>query len=201
MLFGLGGVSTMAGWTASASVSAGEISSSSLDITINNTLWGPNKQDGIITFAAWRILRIMPGESFAIAFTVRNYGPTTADVRIQAYGNSTGAPALALRLYADGSPINTPTNSFLYPPWEDARHGVCQGGTEISPSWVRLDGATGFSTRATLDTAPRRMLTGDAQSYCAIFALQNDPDVWNDPSLTNTATGLTIVANGVQVQP
>ncbi|WP_435771042.1 SipW-dependent-type signal peptide-containing protein [Nocardioides sp. SYSU DS0651] len=181
VLAGLAVTSTTAYWTDEATIDGGTISTGTLDLTAGPTtgseqLTGPGPNTWTSTLLA--VSSMVPGESVAATFVVRNSGSAplrfNATVRSTSNDLTAGSTGLRLQIYDNGT---TATNTGTLAGAD--RSGTCNGSqvyvgylsttasADVFPSDVALaaTGATrSLCVRAWLDTAAPTSLQGRSTS-------------------------------------
>jgi predicted ribosomally synthesized peptide with SipW-like signal peptide len=153
MLLGLNVPGTLAYWTDSATVAGGTFSSGTLDMTLDGNQGNPEAW----TNSVMTLGDMVPGESFAASFPVRNDG--TVAFTYTATGTASGdlAPELSFQAVVGGDAASNATVGGL-------RTGTCAGGTAM--------------VAQTLDATPRTVVgtaqelaAGASQSVCLLVTL------------------------------
>ena len=86
---------TFAFWTDTATLKTGDFASGTLDITIDDRLAGPGvvNNPGTYTNSAFALSAMLPGESVALSFPIKNVGTTPLTYSVT--GTGTGGLAVA----------------------------------------------------------------------------------------------------------
>ncbi len=183
-------VGTMAYWTDEATIKSGTLKAGTLDLTVGATVAESNNLQGTggqYDYSTLTISNLVPGESIARPFVVRNFGTTglTYNGAIYTTNNDlvSGAVGLKVAIYAGGTPTDTGTEAA------GNRSGTCTGT-------LRKDQAVSTSTN-NVDIEPSSVLLapGTTQSYCARISL--DPAAPN--ALQGKITQLVIRLDAKQV--
>lgn len=184
-------VGTMAYWTDEATIRSGSITSGTLDLTVGATeaesdhLQGPG---GEFAYSQMTIGDLVPGESVARPFVVRNFGNVPYRYNAQVFTENdqlSASPAgLRIAVFRGGAATNTGTTSA------GDRRGSCPGGTSVINQLV---------STATVDIdihgTDQTLQPGVAQPYCAVISL--DPASPN--SLQGKITALVIALQARQL--
>ncbi|WP_062004969.1 MULTISPECIES: TasA family protein [Arthrobacter] len=162
-------VGTMAYWTDEATIESGTFTAGTLDLTVggavedSNYLPGPG---GTHEYSTLTIADLLPGESIARPFIVRNFGTTrfiyngfvhTTNNALAASGNEGG---LQVAIYAGGSPTNAGTQAA------GDRSGSCPGGDLLKNQEVSTSTNTVELAPADIPLAP-----GATQTHCVVVLL------------------------------
>lgn len=195
---GLGAVGTMAFWSSTDSVDSGSVTAAQLDVTVNGNLAGAASRDGQVTEVSWAMNQILPGERRAVSFTVANNGVGNIpfDLRLNGYTNGTLGDRLRFTLYDGGTAVNS-GGSLTAPTQNQYRTGVCQGGTQVGPSFVAVGGSAATST--VLDSTKLQLNVGQSHTYCAVIALDSGPSTFNNTSLWDTKATAVFVVRATQL--
>ncbi|WP_332643202.1 SipW-dependent-type signal peptide-containing protein [Aeromicrobium sp.] len=184
LVFGFGAVGTMAYWTDQGTMTAGDISAGSLDLRLNNasTLIG---QGGTWDNTAFAASSLIPGESVAFSFPVRNDG--SAEFRFSATATASGTLATGLR-FTTTHGASAASNSGSAS--NGNRVGTC-GANTVGTSSVTLSGASS----SVIDTPGVTLASGTSTTVCVIVALDSSAG-----NALQSATGTaTYVFNAVQL--
>ena len=182
-------VGTMAYWTADAIITTGSFSAGTLDLTVGPTLEDSIRLPGTggsTAYSALNIEDMLPGESFARPFVVRNNGTTgfTYNGSVSTVDDLLVAPNSGLRvgIYLGGSPTNTAGTTN--------RVGTCTGE-------LLLEQAVSSQT-SSVDVSPTdlSLARDDTDVYCVQVLLH--PQSPN--ALQGKATSLIIELNAEQVR-
>lgn len=173
---------TFAYWTDDASVASGGLTGGTLDITLDGNLAGSANNGGTWTQSSFALDAMLPGESRAVSFAVRNAG--TAGLTYAVSGSATGGltPGLRFSVYAGGVASNTGTAAA------GNRTGTCAGtalATELTLS----------SSVASLVAGRRALGAGASEQVCLVARL----DLGAANSLQGTTSTATIALSGRQV--
>lgn len=162
---GLGVRGTFAAWTDSATLVSGSIESGSLDISIDGSLIGAANNGGSVTKSVYGATGIVPGESFAFAFPVKNEGTATFTYAMTSGG--TGgliAPTNGVRLTyyrdssANGATNNTSASGF--------RTASCSG---------TAGNAVTSNSAATVANG-RTLASGGTDYFCVLVSMPSGAD-------------------------
>lgn len=186
VLLGVGSVNTMAFFTDDATMTTGNFTSGTLDIRLNADTNNVG-QGGTWANTSFAIANLIPGESVASSFPVRNDGTVPFKWSTMATASGTLAPQLRFTTYLGGTAANTGTQAA------GNRAGTCTGGTAQTTD-VTLNGtAVNVITQAAAGT----IAVGASQAVCVRVQLVS--------TAPNTAQGQTASAsyvfNAVQVNP
>lgn len=184
-------VGTMAYWTDEATIETGTLTSGTLDLTVGSTveasenLRGPG---GSYEYSTLTIGGLVPGESIARPFVVRNFGTTGFRFNGSIFTSNSdlvsGDNGLQVAIYAGG----TPTDAGSEPGGN--RVGTCPGGVLLKKQAVK-------PSTDTVDIEPSDFLLepGTTRSYCAVIGLGTAAP----SSLQNKITRLIITLDAKQV--
>lgn len=165
---------TFAFWSDSATVQTGTFTSGTLDITVNGQLAGQGSNGGSTTVAALSLSNMVPGESVAVAFPLKNDGSTPVTYTLTGTGSEGLAVTNGLQYsVAFGA---TPSNSGVA--GEGNRLGSCGGVTATDSNTTLLTSSP--STFAT----NRALATGATDSVCIVARLN-----FNAPNALQGLTG------------
>lgn len=162
---GIGVKGTFASWTDAATMQTGSFSSGTLDITLNGNLVGPGTTNNPGTWvnSTFTLTNLVPGESHAQSFPVRNNG--TAGLKYNVGGTATGGLAVATGMqyavYFGSTASNTGTEAA------GNRVGACGGTTPTDATGVTLTG-----TSASL-AADRNLAAGVSETVCIVARLNS----------------------------
>jgi hypothetical protein len=173
---------TFAFWSDDGTVASGSLRSGTLDLTFDGNLAGAGANGGTWTNTAFALDTMLPGESVAASFVLRNAG--TAGLTYAVSGSATGAlaPGLRFSVYAGGAAANAGTAAA------GNRAGTCGGAA------LATDATLGGS--ASVVVASRRALAaGASETVCLVARL--DSSAAN--SLQGTTAAATLVFDGRQV--
>lgn len=184
IVLSLGATGTMAYWTDQATMTAGAISAGTLDLRLNDasTLIDQGGTWNNIGFTASSLI---PGESVAFSFPVRNDG--SAGFRFSATATASGVLAPGLRFTTT---YGTSAASNSGSPSSGNRVGGC-GTNTVATSSVTLSGASA----SVINTPGVTVLSGALTTVCVIVALDSSAG-----NALQSATGAaTYVFNAVQL--
>lgn len=156
---------TFASWTDSATMQTGSFTSGTLDITLNGQLVGPGTANnpGSWTNATFTLANVVPGESIAQSFPVKNNG--TTGLKYNVTGTGTGGLAVASGMqYAVYFGV-TATNSGTEAAGN--RVGACGASTPTD-----VNGVTLTNTAASL-AADRNLAAGVTETVCVVARLNS----------------------------
>lgn len=164
---------TFAFWTDDVSMQSGGFTGGTLDLTVDGNLAGSANNGGTWTQSTFALDAMLPGESRAVAFDLRNAG--TSGLTYAVSGSATGAltPALRFSVYAGGAATNSGTAAA------GNRAGSCAGTALASD--VTLAAAT-----AVLVASRRPLASGATERICLVGRL--------DVSAPNSMQGATATA-------
>lgn len=178
LVFGFGSIGTMAYWTDQGTMTTGDISAGSLDLRLNNSSTLIN-QGGTWNNTDFAASSLIPGESVAFSFPVRNDG--TAGFRFSATATASGTLATGLRFtttYGASAASNSGSAS------NGNRAGTC-GANTVATSSVTLSA----SSASVINTPGVTVASGASSTVCVIVAL--------DSSAANALQGATTTASYV----
>lgn len=152
---------TFAFWSDEASMSTGSLTAGTLDVTLDGNLAGRANDGGTWTQTTFALDAMLPGESRATSFAVRNAG--TSGLTYAVAGSATGAlaPALRFSVYAGGAAANTGTAAA------GNRAGSCAGAAVATDVTLAAASAVLTATRRTL-------ASGASEQVCVIARLTLD---------------------------
>ncbi len=185
ILLGFGAVSTMAYWTDQATMTGGPISAGTLDLRLKDagTLIG---QGGTWPNTGFTAAGLIPGESVAFSFPVRNDG--SAGFRLTATATASGdlAPGLRFTTTHGASPaVMTGTEAG------GNRVGTCGSNTASGPTILS-------DTPASVIPTPGVTIgSGNLTTVCVIVKL----DTSADNALQGKSGAATFVFDAQQLQP
>lgn len=184
LVFGFGAVGTMAYWTDQGTMTTGDIAAGSLDLRLKDasTLMGQGGTWPNTDFAASSLI---PGESVAFSFPVRNDG--TAGFRFSATATASGTLATGLR-FTTTHGASAASNSGSAS--NGNRAGTCGANTVDSTS-VTLSG----TSASVINTPGVTLASGASTTVCVIVAL--DSSAGN--ALQSATAAATYVFNAVQL--
>jgi alternate signal-mediated exported protein len=191
IMFGLGATGTYAYWTDQGTVTAGTISSGTLDLTAgpstgleNLTGTGPNNWD----YTAFNISEMIPGESISKTVVVGNNG--SAPLRFNATVKSTnnnltsGTDGLQITIH-DNSTANTQTGTQA----AGNRTGTCSGSVSLTDYVDTSASGNAFGTDISLPS------NGNTRSLCVRALLMTSAP----NSLMNKSTSIVITLSATQL--
>lgn len=184
LIFGFGAVGTMAYWSDQGTMTTGAISAGSLDLRLKDasTLIG---QGGTWNNDGFAASSLIPGESVAFSFPVRNDG--SVGFRFSATATASGAIAPGLRFTTTtGSSAASNSGSAS----SGNRVGTC-GANTVGTSTVTLSA----SSASVINTPGVTLASGGSTTVCVIVAL--DSSAGN--ALQGAAGTATYVFNAVQL--
>ncbi len=184
------GVGTMAYWTDTATIRSGPIQTGTLDLTVGATVAESSQlpgQGGTFEYSQLTIANLIPGESIARPFVVRNSGSVSFryNATIATENNNLVAPGsgLQVQIYVDGAPTNGGTEAA------GNRSGTCTG-TLVSTQLVSTSTGT-----VNIHAADQNLAPNGTRTYCArIQLLGSSPN-----SLQGQGTSLIIGLNATQL--
>lgn len=184
------GVGTTAYWTDTATIQSGSISSGTLDLTVGTTAANSTNlpgQGGTYQYSELTVANLVPGESIARPFAVRNSGTVSFSYNagISTANNnlvSTGS-GLRVQIHVDSTPTETGSEAA------GNRVGTCSGP-------VISDQAVSTSTQTvTIHPTNQVLAPGVTRIYCArILLVGTSPN-----SLQGQSTTLIIGLNATQL--
>lgn len=184
-------VGTMASWTTEATITPGGFTFGTLDLTVGATP-GASTQlpgtGGIFEYSNITVSNLLPGESIARPFAVKNSGDAgfTYNGSVFTVSNDLVATNSGLRvaIYSGGTPTDAGTEAG------GNRSGTCVGGVLLK------DQAVSMATN-TVNVAPAdiRLAPGATQAHCVIVLLHPD----SPSTMQRKITQLTIKLNAKQV--
>ena len=154
---------TFAAWTDAATMQTGSFASGTLDITLNGNLVGPGNANNPGTWnnTTFALANLVPGESLAVSFPVRNNG--TSGLKYTVTGTGTGGLAVAngmqFAVYYGVGSANTGSEAA------GNRSGACGGTTPTDANGTTLTGTA--STFAT----DRVLAAGVQETVCIVARL------------------------------
>lgn len=150
---------TFAFWTDAATVNAGGFSSGTLDISVNGALAQQN--GGTTALTAFKLDTMVPGESVAFSFPVKNEGTVPLTYKVTGTGSGPLAVAGGLQyaVYFGSAATNTGTSA------NGNRAGSCGSAAATDTNTTALTG-----TSATL-SADRTLAVGTSDTVCVIARL------------------------------
>ncbi len=184
-------VGTMAYWTDEATITSGGFTAGTLDLTVGATVEDSSNLQGTggeFAYSTLTIANLVPGESIARPFVVRNFGTAGFSYNASVYTTDNNLVAagsgLQVAVYSDGTPTNAGTEAA------GNRVGTCPGGSLLKDQAVS-------TTTNTVDIHPADvpLAPGTTQSYCAKILL--DPSSPN--ALQGKITEIVIRLNAEQV--
>lgn len=169
IVFAPAGVGTMAYWTDQATIESGTFTSGSLDLTVGATVADSGElpgTGGTYEYSQLTIGNLVPGESIARPFVVRNSGtvPFTYNAGISTENNNLVASGSGLRVhvFTGGTPANSGSEA------SGDRTGTCPGGTSVK------DQAVSTTTGSVdLHDVDQQLAPGATKTYCAVITLHS----------------------------
>lgn len=186
-------VGTMAYWTDEATIESGTFTAGTLDLTVGGTVADSNYlpgPGGTYEYSTLTIADLLPGESIARPFVVRNFGTTrfiyngsvyTTNNALAASGTEGG---LQVAIYAGGTPTNAATQTTGY------RSGSCAGGNLLKNQEVSTSTSTVKVSPADISLA-----SGATQVHCVVVLL----DLAAPNALQGARTQLIVKLDAKQV--
>lgn len=163
LLLGVGSVSTMASFSDDATMSAGSFATGTLDVRLNANTNNVG-QGGTFANTTFAVPDLVPGESLASSFPVRNDGSVpfkyTATATAAAAGTNL-APALKFTTYLGGTASNGTTGTL--------RTGSCTGIAATSSQTLS-------ATASTVVGTAQQVNVGASQSVCVLVSLPTATD-------------------------
>lgn len=156
---------TFASWTDSATMSTGSFASGTLDITLNGQLVGPGTTNnpGTWTNNTFALTNVVPGESVATSFPVKNNG--LSGLKYNVTGTATGGLAVSggmqYAVYFGVTATNTGTEAA------GNRAGACGGTTPTDANGTTLTGTSGSLA------ADRTLAAGVTETVCIVARLNS----------------------------
>lgn len=156
---------TFASFSDAATMQTGSFASGTLDITLSGNLVGPGTANnpGTWTNSSFALANLVPGESYAVSFPVRNNG--TAALKYNVSGTGAGGLAVAtgmqFAVYFGVTAANTGTEA------NGNRTGACGGTTPTDVNGVTLTGASAALA------ADRNLAAGVAENVCVVARLNS----------------------------
>ncbi|WP_139978657.1 TasA family protein [Nocardioides litoris] len=151
---------TFAFWTDAATASTGSFTSGTLDISVNGALAQQN--GGTTALTAFKMDTMVPGESVAFSFPVKNEGTVPFTYKVTGTGSGALAVANGLQyaVYFGSAATNTGTAAA------GTRAGACGTATATDSNTTPLT-----STSATLTNADRTLAPTATETVCVIARL------------------------------
>ena len=177
LAMGLSVKGTFAFWTDSATVNSGTFTSGTLDISANGALAGVN--GGSTVVATLSGTNLVPGESIAVSFAVKNEGNVPLTYAVTATGAGGLAVANGMRYSIAYGVAATNTGTAV----TTTRVGSCGGAVNTDAN------TTALTATATTLTASRSLAAGTPETVCIIARL--------DSSAPNTLQNLSGTASFV----
>ncbi|MBC9733572.1 TasA family protein [Nocardioides marmotae] len=182
----MGGQGTFAFWTDRATVSSGDFQSGSLDITVNGQLAGPSNNGGSTTLGALALQNMLPGESVAASFPVKNVGslPLVYDISGTGTGALAGANGLQYSVAVGVDAANTGTVAG------GDRRGSCGATVATDQNTTRLT-----ATPSAL-VVKRSLGIGASETICVVARLNSNAgnDLQGKPGSASLVIHATQVA-------
>ena len=161
------GVGTMAYWTDTATIQGGTIESGTLDLTVGASVEDSGHlpgEGGTFEYSQLTIGNLIPGESIARPFVVRNSGSVgfTYNATVATENNElvSGADGLMVEVYVDATADNNGTEA------DGNRSGSCTGG-----SLVRSQAVSTSTSSVDLHTIDQNLAADATRTYCARVVL------------------------------
>lgn len=158
---GLGAQGTFAFWTDSGTANTGSFVSGTLDITLNGALAG----NGGATALSFSANALLPGESVAFSFPVRNNGSTPLSYSLAATGSGGLAVTNGLQYSVTFGQTAVNTGSAD----QGTRAGAC--GTAATDANTTL--LTGTATNFVTAAAPRSLAVNASETACLVVRLNS----------------------------
>jgi alternate signal-mediated exported protein len=171
----LGGRSTLAFWTRSASVSPGSIKSGSIDLKVDGV-------DNDSAFSTLALSGMQPGDTTAAIITVKNGGLSPLTYTVNAAATNADGKNLRSVLVVKVTTDSTVTGTG---------HARTCAGTAIAGS------ATSFTTG--LVPTARTLAAGAQETLCVQATLPNAAPVSTTTTYQNASTAVTFAFNASQV--
>ncbi len=155
---------TFAFWTDSATVQGGTFSSGTLDITLDGNLAGAANNGGTWTNTSFALTTMLPGESIAMSFPLRNVG--TVPVTYNLVGTGSGGLAATNGLqYSVAFGVNSANSGTVA---AGNRAGTCGGtaSTDANTTLLTAGGHTYVSNRA--------LAAGAQETVCVVARLNSN---------------------------
>lgn len=166
IFFAPAGVGTMAYWTDQATIESGTFTAGTLDLTVGAAVADSEYlegQGGTFEYSQLTIGNLIPGESIARPFVVRNFGsvPFTYNAGISTENDNlvSGANGLRVKVYVDGAPDNTGTEAA------GTRKGTCTG------TLVKDQAVSTTTGSVDLHATDQGLAPGATRTYCAVIEL------------------------------
>ncbi|NYG57382.1 hypothetical protein BJ980_000305 [Nocardioides daedukensis] len=186
-------VTTMAFWTDTATIHSGTLASGSLDLTVGGTVADSGHlpgQGGTHEYSQLTIANMIPGESIARPFVVRNVGSTafTYNAAITTEDNNLveASAGLEVQVFVGGTPTNVGTEQA------GTRVGTCPTGSSVMSR--QPVSTTPVPVHAARQTLAKAGATDDHRVYCAVIALS----ATSSNALQNKGTSLVIALDAAQ---
>ncbi len=168
---------TFAAWTDAATMQTGTFATGTLDITLDGNLVGPGTANnpGTWTNGSFALTNLVPAESYAVSFPVKNNG--TTGLKYTLTGTGSGALAVAngmqFAVYFGVTASNAGTEA------NGNRVGSCGGSTPTDGTGTTLTGTS--STFAT----DRVLAAGVTETVCFVARLNSSaPNTLQGQSMT-----------------
>lgn len=158
---------TMAYWTDEATIKSGTLKAGTLDLTVGATVADSNNLQGTggqYDYSTLTISNLVPGESIARPFVVRNFGTTALTFNGFIYTTNNDlvsvAGGLRVAIYAGGTPTDTGTEAA------GNRSGTCPNGTLLRDQAVSMT-----TNNVGIEPSAFLLAPGTTRSYCALIRL------------------------------
>ena len=178
LLLGASPTGTLASWQSARTVDAGAFVTGTLDLRLRDagTTVGTG---GSFAHADLAATGLLPGESLAVSFPVRNDGSTPFTWRATATATGTLAPGLTFTSYVGGTASNSV--SLL-----DVRTGSCGGTASTSGQTL------GATARTVVATQPA-LAAGGTRQVCVLVSLPSGATAYAG---TSAAISYAFLAQG-----
>lgn len=184
------GVGTMAYWTDTATIQSGTIESGTLDLTVGASVEDSGYlpgQGGTFEYSQLTIGNLIPGESLARPFVVRNSGTVAftynASVATETNDLVSGANGLTVDVYVDGASSNSGTEAA------GNRSGTCTG------TLVKSQAVSTSTGTIDLHETDQNLAADATRTYCARIVLPSGAP----NALQGKSTTLIVALDAVQV--
>jgi len=194
ILFGLGATATYAYWSDQGTVTAGPITSGTLDMTARDSAGGSDNLQGAGSnwnYTAFSISDLIPSESMSKTLVVRNSGnaPFRINATVASSNNNltSGSNGLQVIIF-DNSTAAAQTGTQA----AGNRGGTCTGGSQVYSGYVSTTPSANLYTVA---TSPQLPNNGDTRSYCVRAIL----DSTAPNALQTKSTNVVITLSAAQL--
>lgn len=184
------GVATVAFWTDTATIQTGPIQTGTLDLTVGATVAESSNLAGLggtFEYSQLTIANLVPGESIARPFVVRNAGsvPFSFNAAISTANNNLVATGSGLRVqvHPDSTPSETGTEA------NGNRSGTCSG------SAVSDQAVSTTTNNVNIHPTNQVLAAGATRTYCARILLHVD----SPNTMQGRSTSLIIGLNAFQL--